>query len=56
MEFLKLVETRRSVRSYAKASVEAKDLESAVKTALMAPSWKNSETARYYFANGEENA
>lgn len=50
MEFKELVKERRSCRSYIEASVNNKDIEEIVMTALMAPSWKNSETGRYYVA------
>lgn len=49
MEFTKLVEARRSIRAYeAGAEVKKADLEEMIKCAVMAPSWKNTETARYY--------
>ena len=54
MEFSELVETRRSCRSYVEAQVNNSDIETIIKTALMAPSWKNSETGRYYVATTNE--
>ena len=50
MEFSKLVEERRSCRSYLDKAVIKEDIEEIIKCALMAPSWKNSETGRYYVA------
>lgn len=54
MEFSELVKNRRSCRSFEQASVKKEDIEEIVKCALMAPSWKNSETGRYYVALGQE--
>ena len=54
MEFQELVETRRSCRSYAEAQVRITDIQEIIKCALMAPSWKNSETGRYYVALSNE--
>ncbi|WKY42832.1 nitroreductase family protein [Eubacteriaceae bacterium ES2] len=50
MELQKSMESRVSVRSYdATTKVSQKTLEDLVKAAQLAPSWKNSQTARYYF-------
>lgn len=54
MEFSKLVEDRRSCRSFLDEEVSKSDIEEIIKCALMAPSWKNSETGRYYVALGKE--
>lgn len=54
MEFSELVKTRRSCRSYVEAEVKNADIEEIIKTTLMAPSWKNSETGRYYAATSKE--
>ena len=54
MEFQELVKTRRSCRKYVEAQVKKEDIEEIVKCALMAPSWKNSETGRYYVAISED--
>lgn len=52
MEFTKLVEERRSVRAFrAGAVVEKADLEAMVACAIEAPTWKNSQTGRYYVVN-----
>ena len=49
MEFQKVLESRRSIRSYdASKSVTEEQVREIVKVATLAPSWKNSETARYY--------
>ena len=55
MEFTQLVENRRSIRSYkAGMAVTKNDLEEMIKCAIEAPSWKNSQTARYYVVNTPE--
>lgn len=55
MEFTTLLETRRSIRAYkADASVEREQLEEMVKAAQYAPSWKNSQTGRYYIVTSPE--
>lgn len=49
MELQTVIETRRSMRSYdAEKKVTKEQIEEIVKAATYAPSWKNSETARYY--------
>ena len=54
MEFTELIEARRSVRRYAKSEIAKDEMEKIVADALNAPSWKNSETTRYYAAIGDE--
>ena len=54
MEFSELVEKRRSCRAFLDEPVDKKDIEEIIKCALMAPSWKNSETGRYYVAISPE--
>lgn len=48
METLKCIETRRSIRKYAARPVDAETVRALIRTASMAPSWKNSQTVRYY--------
>lgn len=49
MEFQKLIEKRRTVRKYAEGNTVTKeDILDMVKAAQEAPSWKNSQTGRYY--------
>lgn len=49
METTKAIQTRRSVRSYKPGmTVEQSVLEEILQAAQLAPSWKNSQTARYY--------
>ena len=55
MEFEKLINERRSVRKYAEGvSIEKSDVEKIIAAAQMAPSWKNSQTGRYYVAISPE--
>lgn len=55
MEFTKLVEERRSIRAF-KAGMDVKksDLEEMIKCAIEAPTWKNSQTGRYYVVNSTD--
>ena len=53
MTFNELIEARRSVRRYAKSTISQGEMETIVTEALNAPSWKNTETTRYYAAIGE---
>lgn len=55
MEFMELVESRRSIREFnAEKKVPQEALEQMVVCAQEAPSWKNSQTARYYVVSSEE--
>lgn len=49
MEFEKLIEERRSIRKYDSSRRATKEqVEAMVQAAIQAPSWKNSQTSRYY--------
>ena len=48
MEALHCIETRRSIRKYADRPLDADTVTALIRTASMAPSWKNSQTVRYY--------
>ena len=54
MKFSELIEARRSVRKYAKAEISRDEMAKIVEEALNAPSWKNTETTRYYAAIGDD--
>ncbi len=55
MEFDKVIETRRSIRNYDKTkTVNKETLEKLIYAAIQAPSWKNSQTARYYCVSSKE--
>ena len=49
MEFEKLLQTRRSIRKYDESKkITEGQLKEIVRAGIQAPSWKNTETARYY--------
>ena len=50
MEFNQLVIQRRSCRKFLDEEIKKEDIEKILQTTLLAPSWKNSETGRYYIA------
>ena len=54
MEFDELVKLRRSCRSYDACAISKQDIQEIIKCSLLAPSWKNSETGRYYVALDDE--
>ena len=54
MKFSELIEARRSVRKSAKATISKDEMTKIVDEALNAPSWKNTETTRYYAAVGDD--
>ena len=55
MELAKAMEHRRSIRAYkAGTTIEKSVIEELIKAAQLAPSWKNSQTARYYVVLSEE--
>ena len=56
MEFQNLIEKRRTVRKYAAGNAVSKeDVLAMVKAAQEAPSWKNSQTGRYYCIMNEKD-
>ncbi|MBQ6479445.1 MAG: nitroreductase family protein [Erysipelotrichaceae bacterium] len=54
MEFEQLIKIRRSIRGYREAGISETELREIFSCVRMAPSWKNSQTGRYYVALGEE--
>lgn len=49
MEFTEIVELRRSVRAFKEGeTISREDLEAIIKCAQEAPTWKHSQTGRYY--------
>lgn len=55
MEFTKLIEERRSIRAFdASRKVSEDEMRELVYAAIQAPSWKNSQTARYYAVISDE--
>lgn len=56
MNFDDVINQRRSIRSYKKTGIiEKSEIEQMIKAAIIAPSWKNSQTARYYVALSENS-
>ena len=55
MEFEELIKERRAVRTYEEGkTVSQETIKEIIAEAQLAPSWKNSQTARYYVANTPE--
>lgn len=55
MEFSKIVESRRSIRAYKpNTSVDREVILDIIRTAQQAPTWKNSQTGRYYVVTSPE--
>ncbi len=56
MELNSLLEQRRSVRAYDETrTVERETIEKVIAAAQEAPTWKNTQTGRYYVVCGKEN-
>lgn len=55
MELNTVIQTRRSVRKYSpEGKVSREQIEEMLRAAIQAPSWKNSQTARYYVVMSQE--
>lgn len=54
MDFEELVSLRRSTRSYEPSEISYDEIYEIIACALEAPSWKNTETGRYYVALSKE--
>lgn len=55
MELQTAFETRRSIRHYdAEKKVTKEQVETLIKAAILAPSWKNTQTSRYYCVLSED--
>ena len=54
MELDQVLQTRRSIRRYKNEKVDRKLIEDCIHAAILAPSWKNSQTARYHVVDNEE--
>ena len=54
MEFMDLIKERRSVRVYQDKPVDRALVDEVIRAAQLAPSWKNSQTGRYYVALSPE--
>ncbi|MBO4403968.1 MAG: nitroreductase family protein [Treponema sp.] len=54
MELKEAVLSRRTIRAYEKTEIKESDVKEIIAFAQNAPSWKNSQTGRYYAALSEE--
>ncbi|MDO4459588.1 MAG: nitroreductase family protein [Clostridia bacterium] len=54
MEFTKLIEERRSIRAYTDEKPGKAQIEELLKAVQLAPTWKNSQTGRYYIIVSDE--
>lgn len=54
MELQDVLETRRSIRRYKNQPVKKEDIETIIKAAILAPSWKNSQVTRYYVVQSQD--
>ncbi len=54
MEYMDLINQRRSVRAYRDRPVARELVDEVIRAAQLAPSWKNSQTSRYYVALSPE--
>ena len=54
MELAKCINERRSIRKYKNEEITVAEIEEMIKAAQMAPSWKNSQTARFFVAHSSE--
>lgn len=54
MEFQQVIEERKSVRSFNGQKVSEVDLKAMVAAAQQAPSWKNTQTSRYYVISSDD--
>ena len=52
MQLQEVLEKRRSIREYQNKPVEREKIQAIIQAATLAPSWKNSQTARYYVVSG----
>lgn len=48
MKFTRVLDSRRSIRAYDEKPVKKEEIKKLIKAALMAPSWKNTESQRYW--------
>jgi len=55
MEYSQVLNNRKSTRHYIDKKVDEKLIEEMLRAASLAPSWKNSQTSRYYAAVGESS-
>ncbi len=54
MELTKAIYERRSIRKYKNAEITENEIMEIIKAGQMAPSWKNSQTARFFVAHSSK--
>jgi nitroreductase len=54
MELVKAINERRSIRKYQSYQITKEEIYELIKAGQMAPSWKNSQTPRYFVAHSDE--
>ncbi|MBR0483970.1 MAG: nitroreductase family protein [Oscillospiraceae bacterium] len=54
MEFTEVIKGRRSIRKYADKPVTKEDIEKIIELTRFAPTWKNSQTARFHVILNQE--
>ncbi len=54
MEAIECLKTRRSIRSFTKEPVSTEEIKEIVEVAALAPSWKNTQVARYVLVQDRE--
>ena len=54
MELDTVIKKRRSIRKYRNQTVDKKLIKQIIEAGIEAPSWKNSQTARYHIVNSKE--
>ncbi len=54
MNTIECIKTRRSIRKFKSDTIPQKTIEMIISTAAWAPSWKNTQTARYIMLTGNE--
>lgn len=54
MELQNVIEKRRSIRRYTTDEVPMEDVRACIEAGILAPSWKNSQTARYHVVTSKE--
>lgn len=54
MNFDEVIQSRRSIRKYKKEPVSKETIEQLIQAAIAAPSWKNSQVARYHVVMSED--
>lgn len=53
MELKTLIKERRSIRSFIETSICDEEIVEIIKMSQLAPSWKNTQSSRFYIANSE---